>query len=126
MRMRTFLVAGAALLLALGADGVAQQAAKPAQPSQQQGQQPPAEQPPQQPPPVFRAGINYVRVDVITSDKNGNPVGDLQAADFDVSEDGKPQKIDTFKLIKLDGGSADAAKDPPKEIRNDYDEEMEA
>ena len=35
-------------------------------------------------------------------------------------------KIDTFKLIKLDGGSADAAKDPPKEIRNDYDEEMEA
>ena len=26
-------------------------------------------------------------------------------ADFDVTEDGKPQKIETFKLIKLDGGT---------------------
>src|SRR3954452_16326486 len=126
MRMRTFLVAGAALLLALGADGVAQQAAKPAQPSQQQGQQPPADQQPQQPPPVFRGGINYVRVDVIISDKNGNPVSDLQASDFEVAEDNKPQKIDTFKLIKLDGGTADSIKEPPKEIRNDFDEESEA
>ena len=75
---------------------------------------------------MFRAGINYVRVDVIISDKNGNPVADLQASDFDVSEDGKPQKIDTFKLIKLDGGTADSIKEPPKEIRNDFDEESEA
>jgi VWFA-related protein len=75
---------------------------------------------------VFRGGINYVRVDVIVTDKNGNPAGDLQASDFDVAEDGKPQKIDTFKLIKLDGGTADSVKEPPKEIRNDYDEEAEA
>jgi VWFA-related protein len=100
-------------------------------------QQPPAQQqpppPPQpgapetpQPPPVFRAGINFVRVDVIISDKAGNPVGDLQQSDFDVTEDGKPQQIETFKLVKLDGGTAEAIKTPPKEIRNDYDEEMEA
>ena len=97
MRMRSFLAAGAATLLALHATGSAQQPAPP-----------PADQQPAQPPPVFRAGINYVRVDVIISDKNGNPVADLQASDFDVSEDGKPQKIDTFKLVKLDGGTADA------------------
>ena len=36
------------------------------------------------------------------------------------------RKIDTFKLIKLDGGTADAIKEPPKEIRNDFDEESEA
>jgi VWFA-related protein len=123
MRMRTCLAAGAALLLALGTQGVAQQ--QPAKPATQ----PPAQTPPADPatqPPVFRAGINYVRVDVIISDKNGNPVADLQASDFDVSEDGKPQKIDTFKLVKLDGGTAEALKEPVKEIRNDYDEEMEA
>jgi VWFA-related protein len=122
MRMRTFFTAGAALLLTLGSIGTAQQSqpAQPAQPAK------PADANAQQPPPVFRAGINYVRVDVIISDKAGNPVSDLQASDFDVAEDGKPQKIDTFKLIKLDGGTSEAINQPPKEIRNDYDEEMEA
>src|SRR5450631_2737682 len=103
MRMRTCLAAGAALMLALGTNGAARAG------GQQQQQQPPPSVDPaaQQPPPVFRAGINYVRVDVIITDKNGNPVADLQAADFDVSEDGKPQKIDTVKLIKLDGGTVE-------------------
>jgi VWFA-related protein len=119
-RMRTFLSAGIALLLVLGTQGHAQQQ-PPAQPPQ--AQQPPAD--PAQPP-VFRAGINYVRVDVIISDKAGNPVADLQPSDFDITEDGKPQKIDTFKLVKLDGGRAESMKEPPKEIRTDYDEESEA
>jgi VWFA-related protein len=117
MRMRTCLAAGAALLLVLETSGVAQQPAQqPAQPPPDQAQQPP----------IFRAGINYVRVDVIISDKNGNPVADLQPADFDVFEDNKLQKIDTFKLVKLDGGTQESMKEPPKEIRNDFDEESEA
>src|SRR3954470_18675555 len=71
-----------------------------AQQGQQQQQQPPpppttGDQPPQ--PPTFRTGINFVRVDVIISDKNGNAVADLQPGDFEVTEDGKPQKIETFK-----------------------------
>ena len=45
-------------------------------------------------------------------------------SDFEVTEDGKPQKIETFKLIKLDGGTADSIKEPPREIRTDYDEEI--
>src|SRR6266852_5149061 len=121
-RMRTFLSAGIALLLVLGAQGHAQQQQQQPQP-QPQAQQPPADQPQ---PPIFRAGINYVRVDVIISDKTGNPIADLQPADFDITEDGKPQKIDTFKLIKLDGGRAESMKEPPREIRTDYDEESEA
>jgi len=116
MRMRTFVTAGAALLLVLGSVGTAQQQTQP----------PATADPNAQQPPIFRAGINYVRVDVIISDKAGNPVGDLQASDFDVLEDNKLQKIDTFKLVKLDGGTAEALKEPVKEIRNDYDEEMEA
>ena len=126
--MRTFLATGAALLIALGTNGVAQQQpAKPAAaaPAQQPGAQPSPADPSAQPP-VFRGGINYVRVDVIISDKAGNPVADLQPADFEVAEDGKAQKIETFKFVKLDGGTAESIKEPPKEIRNDFDEEMEA
>jgi VWFA-related protein len=114
----------AALVAFSGSRGDAQSqgAAKPA--AQQQTPQP--ADPPQPQPPVFRSGINFVRVDAIITDKAGNSVNDLQQADFDVLEDGKPQKIDTFKLIKLDGGVQDAIKEPPKEIRTDYDEEAEA
>jgi len=115
--------AAAALTIALGLQGGAQQQQPP--PAQQTPpQQPPPADPAQ--PPVFRTGINFVRVDVIISDKAGNPIADLSQADFDVTEDGKPQKIETFKLVKLDGGRGDAVKDPPREIRTDYDEEMEA
>src|SRR6266850_3988125 len=72
------------------------------QPQQQQQQPPPQPTPPPGQPPTFRTGINFVRVDAIISDKQGNPVADLQQSDFDITEDGKPQKIDTFKLIKQD------------------------
>ena len=116
------ITAAAALLALLGITGDAQQQA---QPQQQQAQPPPPPADPQQPP-VFRTGINFVRVDVIITDKNGNQIADLQPADFDVSEDGKAQKIETFKLVKLDGGRVDAAKEPVRQIRTDYDEESEA
>src|ERR1019366_3899876 len=76
--------------------------------------------------PQFRAGINFVRVDVIVSDKQDNGVGDLKETDFDVTEDGKPQKIESFKLVKLDGGASAAADGPARAIRTDYDEEAEA
>ncbi|PYQ97145.1 MAG: hypothetical protein DMF96_15745, partial [Acidobacteria bacterium] len=121
-------IAVASLLALLGLRGHAQQSqARPPQqsPPPQGPAQPPAPDQPQ-PPPLFRTGINFVRVDVIISDNKGNPVADLQSADFDVSEDGKPQKIETFKLVKLDGGRAESIKEPPKEIRTDYDEEAEA
>src|SRR5262245_46593067 len=123
-RTRSLTVAAAAALLALlGLTGDAQQAQPQTRPAQQQQQQQPP--PATDQPPVFRTGINFVRVDVIITDKNGNQVGDLQAADFDVTEDNKPQKIETFKLVKLDGGRMDAIKEPPKQIRTDYDEEAE-
>jgi VWFA-related protein len=121
-RRRTIGVA-AALLAFVSLRGDAQQPQQAPQPPPQQ--QPPADQQPPQIP-IFRTGINYVRVDVIVSDKNGTPVGDLQQGDFDVLEDGKPQTIDAFKLIKLDGGLSDAVNEAPKQIRTDYDEEAEA
>ncbi len=82
------------------------------------------QQPPDQP--VFRAGINFVRVDVIVSDKNGTSVADLKQSDFEVTEDGKPQSVETFKFIKLDGGTLPSSEGPPRAIRTDADEESEA
>ena len=40
----------------------------------------------------FRTGINFVRVDVIVTDKNGNPVNDLKPDDFEVTEQGRPRR----------------------------------
>ena len=100
----------------------AQQPQSPAPPAQQ----PPAGQQPertQQPP--IRSGINFVRVDVIVSDGKGQPVGDLKAEDFSVSEDGKPQKVESFSVIKIDN-ITQATDRPMSSIRNDYDEEREA
>jgi VWFA-related protein len=83
----------------------------------QQGQQPR--------PPTFRTGVNVVRVDIIVTDKEGKPVDNLAEGDFEVTEDGKPQKIETFKLVKVDGQLKPG--DPePKQIRSEYDEESEA
>jgi VWFA-related protein len=47
--------------------------------------------------PVIRTGINFVRVDVIVTDGDGNAVLDLKPEDFTVDEDGKLQKIDSFE-----------------------------
>ncbi|AMY11249.1 VWFA-related Acidobacterial domain protein [Luteitalea pratensis] len=91
----------------------------------QQGQPPP--QDPNAPPaqPTFRTGINFVRVDAIVSDNKGRPVADLKPEDFEVMEDGKPQSIETFKLIRVDGNPppGEAA---PREINSIYAEESEA
>jgi VWFA-related protein len=106
---------------------------------QQQGQTPPpaagAQTPPatavqgqQQPPPqqpTFRAGVNFVRVDVIVTDKDGEALKDLKPADFEVSEDGKPQAIETFRFISVTGNPGPGEAEP-KAIRTDYDEESEA
>jgi VWFA-related protein len=87
--------------------------------------QPPATQQEAQRQPTFRTGINFVRVDVIVSDSKGNPVMDLKPEEFTVSEDGKPQKVETFTVVKID--PLDQTEGPNNgEIRNTADEEREA
>jgi VWFA-related protein len=67
-------------------------------------QAPPAQQPPQgQPPPVFRAGVKLVRVDVSVMSRDGRPMADLTADDFEVAEDGVPQKVETAQFVRLTG-----------------------
>jgi len=99
-----------------------------AQPQAQPQAQPPAPaQDPDAPPPqpTFRTDINFVRVDAIVTDKQGRPVADLTPEDFEVQEDGKPQSIETFKLIRVDGHPP-PGESAPREINSIYAEEAEA
>jgi VWFA-related protein len=113
------------LLIGLVQSGAAQQApATPQGPRTPSAQQPdtPASTDPQA---TFRAGINFVRVDVIVTDRNDAPITDLRREDFEVLEDGKPQPIEQFRLIKVDGNPKPG--DPlPRQIRSRDDEQMEA
>ncbi len=58
-------------------------------------------QAPQTPGVTFQVDVNYVDVDVVVTDDQGTFVTDLTRDDFAVSEDGKPQKIDTFSLVEI-------------------------
>ena len=51
---------------------------------------------------IFRSGINYIRVDVIATDDDGNHVTDLTLDDFDVYEDDIRQEVDSFQLVEVD------------------------
>ena len=100
--------------------------------ARQTPQQPPAaQQPPQNPPtdqqqpPRIRTGINFVTVDVIVSDKQGKPLLDLDKNEFKIKEDGKPQSIESFSVVKIDPGAQIDAP-PPVEIRSLADEQHEA
>ncbi|PYR32103.1 MAG: hypothetical protein DMF92_03270 [Acidobacteria bacterium] len=118
------LAGGSILLVALlGARGDAQQPSQAPPSAPADPQRPPADQAQQ---PLFKTGINFVRVDVIVTDRNGNTVPDLRQSDFEVVEDSKPQTIESFKLVKLDGGAVPTADGPPRPIRTDSDEELEA
>jgi VWFA-related protein len=69
---------------------------------EQQQPAPPAPQPPaDQPPVTFRVEVNYVEVDAFVTDAQGKVLTDLSAADFEVLEDGKPQKISSFSLVNI-------------------------
>jgi VWFA-related protein len=75
-------------------------------PSAQQQQQPPAT-------PRFEGStsITIVSVDVVVRDSAGNIVRGLTAKDFVVSEDGKPQKIETFSFQEISSSAPAGAAD---------------
>jgi VWFA-related protein len=141
MKIPTSFGAGVLAIVLCAAAPAARQTPPPPPPAGQPSQQPPAQQPPSQQPPAqqpaqqqpqperaqqpIRSSINFVRVDVIVSDKQGSPVLDMKPDEFTVAEDGKPQKIESFSVIKIDPTSQVDA-EAPREIRSDTDEEREA
>jgi VWFA-related protein len=75
------------------------------------GQQPPPTAPKQQNPPrdddqdVVRITTNLVQVDVVVT-RDGKQVTDLKPEDFELFEDGQPQKITNFSYISNVPGAA--------------------
>ncbi len=98
MRIRIF--GFVALGIAAGAIGIAQQSS-----SQQQ----------EQPPQVFRTQANFVRVDAYPT-HNGQPVLDLKAEDFEVFEDDKRQKVETFEHVLISPAGPQAQRSEPNSI----------
>ena len=93
---------------------------KPPEPAPAQASAPQGDQQP-----TFRAGINYVAVDVIVTDRKDAPVVDLKREDFEVFEDGKPQPIEQFRLVRISSAAA-VGDPPPRRVRSRDEELMEA
>lgn len=124
--------AAAVAMLAYGGPAARETAPPQGPPSAPPLQAPPASPPqsppaqdPQQRPPVFRAGVQLVRVDVTVTGRDDQPVSDLQAADFEVTEDGVPQTVEQAQFLRLDGHRP-TGDETSLEIRNQSQAEAEA
>ena len=73
--------------------------------------------------PSFRTDINFVRVDALVTDNKGNAIENLSQDDFEVFEDNKPQKVESFRYIKVEGNPLEG--ELPRQIRTTWDEETE-
>jgi VWFA-related protein len=67
---------------------------------------------PEEPPIAFPAQIEQVTVDVVVTDKKGNPIPGLTKADLQVSEDGTPQTVVSFDAVQVP--AAPSAKPAPR------------
>ena len=65
--------------------------------------------------PVFKSRANFVRVDVYPT-RDGRPVEDLGAADFEIQEDGAAQAVDTFEHIVIRPAGPQATRSEPNTI----------
>jgi VWFA-related protein len=68
-------------------------------------------------------GTNEVVLDAVVKDKKGRAVKDLTAADFQISEDGVPQEVRSFRLVTREPApvnepNADSKISNPKPVNN--------
>jgi len=63
------------------------------------GQNPPPA--PQNQQPTFKLRVDYVEVDIVVTDRQGNVVRNLKKEDFQVLEDGKSQTISAFTMVDI-------------------------
>src|SRR5215467_11698838 len=55
-------------------------------------------------PAVIQINVGLVQVDAVVTDSKGNPVKNLKAEDFEILQDGKPQKITNFEFVDVKSG----------------------
>src|SRR5688572_25369429 len=66
--------------------------------------------------PTFRAGANYVRVDMYAT-QDGQAVNDLKAEEIEVLEDGVPQKLEDFEHVLVRTATPQGARVEPDGLR---------
>lgn len=69
--------------------------------------------------PVFRTGTSLVRVDAYPS-KDGRIIEGLAAEDFEIFEDGVPQKIESFQFIRYEGNTPSGVRRDPNSQRDAF------
>lgn len=65
-----------------------------------------------QPQPVFRVGVDAVRIDAVVADKDGRIVTDLTAKDFELKQDGKVQQLTVARFVPVQTSS----EEPPAPV----------
>ncbi len=61
----------------------------------------------------FPVALEQVTVDVVVANKNGDAVSGLTEKDFTVLEDGRPQKVESFDVVRHSASSEGAASADP-------------
>jgi len=89
--------------------------------AQQPAPPPPQPQAPsdQRPSVTFRVEVNYVEIDAIVTDAQGNFVRDLTKDDFEVVEEGKPQDLSVLSMVDIPIERTDAPLYSPTAIEPD-------
>jgi VWFA-related protein len=62
--------------------------------------------------PTFRVGSELVVVDLVVTDRAGRPVADLDAAEVQLFEDGRPQKIQFLRRLPQPSGPRPVSAEP--------------
>ena len=68
--------------------------------------------------PTFKTGVEYVEVDAVVTDPQGNVVADLTKDDFEIFEDGVRQLVTTFSAVDV---PLDLEPDTPSGIQTEPD-----
>jgi len=84
-----------------------------------QSQQPSSAPAASQQTPTFKAQVEFVEVDALVTDQQGQFVRDLNKDDFQVFEDGKRQTISTFSLVDIPIERYDRPLFSPRPIERD-------
>lgn len=79
---------------------------------------PAAQAAPGERPQSFPGEVDLVTVDVVVTDKKGNPVTGLSASDFTVEEEGVRQVVSSFEAVELPAAPAAAAAPRPRVSTN--------
>ncbi len=59
--------------------------------------------------PTFHIGVDAVRIDAVVTDSKGQIVTDLTADDFELKDDGRPQKVTLATFVPVASGPATPA-----------------